>query len=490
MMSRFSLPGLTIALGTALGASTALAQPQTMRATTTVAQPQTPPGNVGFAVPHTLNDALAIAYSTNPTLLTSRATLRATDENVPQALAGWRPTVVLSGSAGYTGGVDRTFIPGGSINTNANRDTLSLSATVTQPLYRGGRTIATLNRSENQVLGQRARLMATEETVFANVVTSYVNVIQDQQLVALNVSNVQVLSQQLQATNDRFRVGEITQTDVAQAQAALSAAQGQLATAEGNLQTARASFQQFVGVLPGQLAAPQPLKPPVNSGAQVVQFSANNNPNVIAAMFDEAAGKDAVDQAFSALMPTVSLQGSESRIDNNLTPGTRVTGTAGLVSVSVPIYQGGAEYAAVRQAKQTEQSLRKTVDDQRRQAMQLGAQSWETLIAARATIASTQAAIRANQVALEGTEREALLGTRTTLDVLNAQQLLLNSQQTLVQNLASLVTASYSVAAAMGRLTAHDLSLPVAYYDETAYYNAVRNKLFGTGDHATDQPGR
>ncbi len=446
----------------------------------------------GELVVHTISDALAAAYATNPTLLTERAKLRATDENVPTALAGWRPTVVLGASGGPLAGNGYTYGLSGntSAKTPAGRDLFTAQATVTQPLYRGGKTVASTNRAENTVLGERARLIATEQTVFTNVINSYVTVIQNQQLVALNISNVEVLARQLEATNDRFRVGEITQTDVAQAQAALSGAQAQLQTAQGNLEVSRAQFRQYVGVLPGTLVEPQPLASPAKTQLEVTQLAANNNPNVVAAMFDDATAKDAVDVAFSSLMPTVSLQGVVERLDDSTAPRTRQAFQEGLVSLSVPIYQGGAEYAAVRQAKQSEQQARKTLDDQRRQAMEQGAQAWETLVAARATIGSTRTQIRANEIALEGVQREALLGSRTTLDVLNAEQTLLSSRQTLVQNLAALVNASYTLAAAMGRLTAHDLALPVAYYDETAYYKAVRNKLFGTGDHATDQPGR
>jgi outer membrane protein len=161
-----------------------------------------------------------------------------------------------------------------------------------------------------------------------------------------------------------------------------------------------------------------------------------------------------------------------------------------VAQVSVPIYQGGQEYSLVRQAKQTEQQTRRTVDDARRTAVQNAVSSWETLAAARAAAESTRSQIKANEVALEGVEREAIVGSRTTLDVLNAQQALLNSRTTLVQNLAQLVTASYQVAAAAGRLTARDLHLPVPLYDETAYYNAVKDKWVGLGDYATDQPGR
>ena len=168
-----------------------------------------------------------------------------------------------------------------------------------------------INRAQNQVLGERARLIATEQTLFANVVNAYVNVIQNGQLVALNGNNVQVLEKQLQATNDRFRVGEITQTDVAQAQAALSGAQAQLQTALGNLATSRATYRQYVGVPPADdLVPPQPLALPVHNVTEATQLAASNNPNVIASMFDDSAAKDAVDVAFGALLPTVSLQGT------------------------------------------------------------------------------------------------------------------------------------------------------------------------------------
>ena len=211
---------------------------------------------------------------------------------------------------------------------------------------------------------------------------------------------------------------------------------------------------------------------------------------MIAALFDNAAARDAIDVAFGALMPQLSIQAQGARNENQAISGQQVNSGTVLLNASVPIYQGGAEYSRVRQARQSEQQARKGVDDARRVAVQQATQAWETLVAARFTIESTRAQIRANQIALEGVQREAIVGSRTTLDVLNAEQALLNSRVTLVQNLSNLVTASYSVAAAIGRLTARDLNLNVPVYDETAYYNAVRQKLFGTGDYATSQPGR
>ncbi len=229
---------------------------------------------------------------------------------------------------------------------------------------------------------------------------------------------------------------------------------------------------------------------PVKSEGEVDQLAATNNPTVIAAQFDEASARDAIDVAFSQLMPQVSLQAQALRQENVTLSNTRVVGGQVLLNASVPLYQGGAEYSKVRQARQTREQATRLVDNARRTAIQTATQSWETLVAARSTIESTRAQIRANQVALEGVEREALVGSRTTLDVLNAQQALLNSQVTLVQNLSSYITASYAVANSIGRLTARDLNLNVPLYDDTAYYRAVRNRLFGTGDYATSQPGR
>jgi outer membrane protein len=371
-----------------------------------------------------------------------------------------------------------------------NRPTFSATATVTQPIYRGGATRAATNQAENAVMAARAQLMAQEEQVFSDTVNAYVGVIEANQLLQLQISNEQVLREQLRAANDRFRVGEITRTDVAQAEAALAGAIAQRETAEGNLQTARATYVRSVGYPPDNLTDPQPLRVPVKNEQEVSQIAAGNNPNVVAALFNDASAKDAIDAAWAKLMPTVNVQAQAFRSDNSLEPHERLTGQTVTAQLSVPLYQGGAEYSAVRQARQNEQSTRKKLDDQRRQAVQQAVQAYETLVAARSTIDSTRAQIRANEIALEGTEREALVGSRTTLDVLNAEQALLNSRVTLVQNLSSLVTASYTLAGAMGRLTARDLNLNVPLYDETAYYRAVRDRLWGTGDYATDQPGR
>lgn len=441
--------------------------------------------------PRTLAEALAMTYANLPALQAERAKLRATDENVPTALAGWRPTVVMAGQLGYGDGKTAEVFGPQSFTFRTNRDIAGAQTTVTQPIYTGGKVEANVNRAKNQVYAERATLLAQEQTGFTNAVQAYVNVIQNQQLLALQINNEQVLAKQLQATNDRFRVGEITRTDVAQAEAALEGARAQRETAEGNLQTARSTFQQYIGVLPpADLVEPQPLALPVKSERQAADFAARNNPNVVTALFNDAAAKDAVDVAFAALLPQVSLQGQVFQQNNVGSPFSQSNGYTVTAQVSVPLYQGGSEYAAVRQARQTEQQTNRLIDDAKRTAVQNAIQAWDTLIAAKAAADSTRAAIRANEIALEGVEREAIVGSRTTLDVLNATQALLNSRTTLVQNLAQVIIASYGVAAAIGRLTARDLHLPVPLYDDTAYYQAVKDRWVGLSDYAISQPGR
>ena len=437
----------------------------------------------GGALAQTLQEALSQAYANNPTLQTARAQLRVVDENVPQALAGWRPSVTVAGNAGYVQGTTRAR----GIYSDADRATAGAQATLTQPIYSGGRTVAATQRAENQVLAQRARLLAAEQQVLSDTVAAYVAVIRDQETLRLNVNNVQVLQRQLDATNERFRVGEITRTDVAQAESRLAGARASRANAEGNLQTSRATFQRVVGLAPERLSAPQPLRAAVANGREAADLAMRNNPQVVAALFDEAAARDAVDVQMSALLPQVSLQAQAFRSDNSQQPHVRSTGEQITANLSVPIYQGGSEHSAVRQARQDAQRYRQIVDDQRRQSMQQATQAWETLQSARAQVESVRSQIRAAEIALDGVQREAVVGSRTTLDVLNAEQELLNARVSLVQALSNVVTASYNLAGAVGRLTARDLALPVAQYDMEAYYRTVRNRWFGTGDLYRDE---
>ncbi len=471
--------------------------------TTALAQKYDGSGQPSF-LPHTLQEALASAYLTNPTLQAERANLRSIDENVPTAVAGWRPTIsvttsgtVESGasSAGQeslqnpnTGLLQSTAIPATPLH-GLRGYTTSVSAV--QPLYEGGRTTGQTHEAVNRVMAERANLISTEQQVFANVVSAYVGVVEDEQLLQLQINNEKVLEEQLRATNDRFRVGEITRTDVAQAEAALASARATRQQAEGTLQTAQATYTQQVGTPPPpNLIPPQPLVLPVQNQGQAVAVAVSNNPNVVNALFTEASDKDAVDVAMSALLPKLNLQGQYLNEADQGLPNQRSFLSEGLLTLTVPIYQGGAEYAAVRQAKQTAQQGRRQVDVQRRSAAELAISNWQSLLSYKASIDSNRTAIQSNIIALDGVERQAIVGTSTTLEVLQQQQTLLTAQVALVQSLSSLVLSSYGVAAAIGRLTARDLRLSVPLYDETAYYNAVRNRAFGINDYAVGQPGR
>jgi outer membrane protein len=477
------------------------------------------------SIPHTLIETLGIAYETNPQLTGERAHLRSTDENVPAALAGWRPTVSINSSWGsavgrydspatcggllsqpgefqtscYTNGKISNPPAGKGFNANGqyinsledNRNLYSNTGSVTQYLYRGGKTTASTHQAVNSVYAERARLIAEEETVFSDTINAYVTFIEDQQLLGLDRENEQVLGDELRAINDRFRVGELTRTDVAQAEAALAQAIATRQTAEGNLETARASFVRTVGVAPpADLADPQPLRLPVSSQAAASDLAGTNNPSVIADLFNEAELKDAIDVAFASLGPNIFLQGQGFQQSGQSLHGVSTYGVQGTINLTMPLYQGGSEYAAIRQARQNYQQAVRQTQDARRAAREQAVQAWDTLVAAQAATASSRIAVRSAAIAVEGTEREALVGSATTQEVLIQQQNLLSAQITLVQNITSIVTASYGVASAIGRLTAKDLGLAVPLYDETAYYNAVRDRLWGTGDYAVHQPGR
>lgn len=460
-----------------------------LRSALVLATAMGPLAAAGGAQAQTLQQAFVAAYTTNPVLLAARAQLRGVDENVPQALSGWRPTVTMSGAYGYADAQGRTLsvaptrdpIP---VYSDLNRETLNLNATVTQPLYRGGRTIASTRRAENQVFAQRARLLQTEQQVLQDVVTAYVGVIRDQEIARLNLNNISVLSRQLQATNERFRVGEITRTDVAQAESRLAGARAQREQADGTLQVTRATFQRVTGLVANRLVAPAMLTPPARSAEDAVRLASDNNPLVVAALFDESAARDNIDIQFGVLLPSANLTTQAFRTDNNTGRGQRITGGQITANLSVPLYQGGAEHSAVRQARQQAQQARQVLEDARRAAAQNARQAWEQLRTAGAQAASVRAQIRAQEIALDGVQREAVVGSRTTLDVLNAEQELLNARTSGVQAAANQVIASYQLVQSVGRLTARDLRLPVQLYDAEAYYRAVRNRWAGTGDYS------
>ncbi len=444
--------------------------------------------------PATLTQALVLAYNYNATLQAQRAALRQADEGVPTALAGWRPAVSLIGSYGRTSEnlTQQQYTLQGlkDVTTPENYNQSTAEALVTENVFNGGKTVAQTREAKNQVYAARAQLIAAEGQVFQQVVQAYVSVVTSQKLLALQENYEQVSEQQLQDTQTQFNVGEITMTSVAQAQASLAQAVEQVQVARGNLEIARENFRQLVGVYPaGKLAPPQPLMLPVHSKTQAASGAMANNPNVIAAEFTHAADQDGIDVAFSALMPQVQVQASAYHEVGQTYVGSQLKGGSVIGQLTIPLYQGGQEYAAIRQARAKAQQSFASIIDAQRTAYEQGSQAWETVVSTRAAIVATNAAIKANAIALDGVEREQLVGTRTTFDVLQQQQILLNSQVQQVQNIGTLVDNSYTVAEAIGRLTARDLGLPVQEYDDLKYYDAVKNSLFGTGESADRDAG-
>lgn len=421
----------------------------------------------------TLEEALALAYATNPTLNARRASLRATDENVPQAAAGWRPTVRLSGAAGRR---DVEVEVNGNRVTNENRNPGSAAVTVTQPLYQGGRTVAGTQRAEAQIQAERARLMATEQTVFIGVVTNYANVLRDQAVVELRANNEQRLRRQLEATQDRFRVGEVTRTDVAQAESRLSRSSADRISAEGNLTASRAQYERFVGKAPENLSEPAAQVALPKSTREAASAAGNDNPNVIAAQFEESAQRLRIREVQGELLPDLNLVGDVTR---NLDASARnqTQDAFGVqAQVTMPLYEAGSVTSRVRQARETATQRRVEIEDARRQASTDATTAFEALETAQASLQSLEQEVRAATIALEGVQQEANVGSRTVLDVLDSEQELLDAQVRQVTARRDRLIATYQVLAAIGRLNAKDLALPVQLYDFDANYQRVRNK--------------
>jgi TolC family type I secretion outer membrane protein len=429
----------------------------------------------------TLTEALAEAYNTNPQLLAQRALLRATDEQVPQALSGWRPTVNFTGQLA---GNRTAFTVNQFTQTQFSTFQSNLiGLQVTQPVYSGGRTVAQTRQAVETVQSTRAQTLAVETAVLQSVMQAYLDTVRDQSLVEVNRNNVKVLREQLAATQDRFRVGEVTRTDVAQAEASLAQAIGQLTSAEGALAQSRAEYVRAVGRQPGILLLPRerPTLPATRQEAQ--SLAANNNFSVISANFAELAARDNIAVVRGQLLPQISLVGNVARtaaptatLNNSLENSGSVT-----LQMTMPLYEAGAIYSQTRQAEQTVGQRRSQVDDARRAAVQAATQAWEALKAARAGVVSFAAAVRAAQIALEGIQQEALVGTATTLDVLIQNQTLLTTQQQLIVAEHDSAVAEFNVAAATGRLIAPELHLPVKLYDMDAHYREVKGKWIGFG---------
>jgi TolC family type I secretion outer membrane protein len=422
----------------------------------------------------TLSEALVKAYSSNPELLSERANLRATDEKVPQALSNWRPSVSVTGDAGWV----RQESKGSPGET---RHPASIELSVSQPLYRGGRTVAETKEAEATVLAARAQLHSTEQDVLLFGARAYMNVLRDQAVLSLNRANEQRVARQLQAAQDRFRVGEITRTDVAQAEARLARAKADRIQSEGVLVNSREAYRRVIGDAPKKLSKPKiKLSLPANADESRA-LGRKNNPDVLNALHSRDAASHAVDKVRGELLPSLSLNGRLTSEKETSSPNSQRDSARVMAELTVPLYQQGEVYSQIREARQVLSQRREDLDNAERAAVEAAASAWNTLQTARAVVASFQSEVRANEIALDGVQREALVGSRTVLDVLDAEQELLDAKVNLVRSHRDELVARFELKSAVGSLTAIDLKLAVEPYDAERNYRRVRGRWFGTG---------
>lgn len=454
--------------------------------------------NAPAALGETISEALTSAYRGNPDLNQRRAFVRATDENVGRASAGFRPRVNATLDAGFQYSDVREARPAtnaGSVTDSMGEGSVrqvsgvsrytgkprGVGLEVQQTLFDGARTFNSVRQAESQVFGARETMRVTEQNTLLSAASNYMNVLRDTAILNLRRNNVAVLAEQLRQTRDRREAGELNQSDVAQAAAQLAQARSNLYAAQADLQSSIAGYRQVIGREPRRLSPARSVEPLLpRSLNRAVEVSQIEHPAIASALHEADVAALAVKIAEGVLYPTVTLRGAVSqRADFEGIPHYRALTALVSGQINIPLYQGGDEYASIRQAKEQASASRLNADLQRDQVRAALVVAWGQLEAAKAQIASGQAAVAAAEIALYGIREEARAGQRTTFDVLNAQQTLLNARVNLVVAQRDRVVGSYSVLASMGRLSPTTLSLDIDLYDPTIHFDQVKSKLFG-----------
>jgi len=431
----------------------------------------------------TIGGALIKAYLTNPDINTQRAAVRVADENVPKANAGYLPTVEATANIGIERA--QTSEIGAAAGASSSVDVFlkprGYGVSANETVFNGNRTLNSIRQAESQVFGAREQLRNTEQNTLLSGLTAYMDVLEDTAILGLDNNNVDVLKEQLRETRDRFTVGEVTRTDVAQAEASLANGQGIALSAVATLQAAMARYRQFIGDQPTSLAPVKPLVRPIpKTLPEAISISQIEHPAISGSLHGVDAAELQVKIAEGALYPTVGLSASVSnQYDVNGIPGFKVLSGTITGQLTIPIYQGGAEYAATRQAKESLSQQEIQTDSLRNQVRQAVVAAWGLNQAAVGVVRAARASVSANEVALTGVREEAKVGQRTTLDVLNAQQALLQARTTLVQAEHDQVVDSYSLLSAIGRLNIPTLGLAVAEYDPRVHFDQVKSKWIG-----------
>lgn len=439
-----------------------------------------------------LRGALVAAYNTNPTLQAQRALQRATDEGVPLARADGLPS--LSASVSETEYVRQSPLSG----TDLPR-MLGVNSTLTVPVYSGGGVRNAIHAAQTRVDAGKADLRSTESSVFAQTVAAYLDVMRTEAIVRLNRAQVETLKFDLSMTSDRFQIGDLTRTDVAQSQSRLAVAQGNLRTAEANLVSARETYIQVIGQPPENLASPPPLAGLPASVEDAVSIALDNSPDLVGARQRAKAASFDVSSARASRLPKVSVfaDGSYTNYLGSLgyadlaangIPQHYSTADVG-VRATIPIFQGGRPAAQVRQAQARESQAQEQSIGTERAVIAQARSAWSTWAAANDVITSSQVAVDSAQLSLEGVRAENSVGNRTVLDILNAEQELVNAQVTLVTARRNAYVAGFNLLVTMGRAQARDLGFDeAAIYNPDQHYRQTRNSLWDWGEDAKTAP--
>lgn len=420
-----------------------------------------------------LKEALEAAYDSNPTIKAERENLSATDEGVARAVSEFRPTI----SADYSRGRQRLNFAGAG-DSYTDRETAQL--TVDQPLFDGFGSVARYRAARLQVQAGREQLSATTQDILLQAVSAYMDVLRDKAVLDLSRNNVGVLNRQLDASEARFEVGEVTRTDVAQSKARVSGAVSEEAQAKGALASSIATFRRVVGLMPNVLEEQKMIPQLPATLDEALAIAAQNNPTLLRANYTEDALGRTVNANKAAVLPSLSLQGYMRREEGaGVTGGNEFDNDALLLNVRVPLYQSGAEYSRVREAKQSYQRAKYTALDTGNEVIERVTRAWENLRSSSASIEANEAAIEAAGIALDGVKQEQQYGTRTVLDVLDAEQELFIAKVNLVRSQRDRLVASYTLLAETGQLTPQALGLDVALYDPKEHYREVKYKPVG-----------
>lgn len=422
-----------------------------------------------------LDNALSAAYKNNPSLKAGRSELKATDETASQAFSGWLPTATFTKERGREEG---TFGTRPESSTITDSEVFRLS----QPLFKGGETISQMHRAKNLVKSGRYTLQSREQDILLEAVTAYMDVVRDEKVLEISKNNESVLHKHLQATQERFDLGEVTKTDTSQAKARLSRSVSDKIVAEGQLASSKAAYHKVILEKAVDIKAPKVIPEVPDSLEGVLAEAKKNSPDILSRKFGEKVAKNEVGIFTARILPDASLNVSSRKDKGSLNfGGSDIETDAVTVSVTIPLYQSGAEYSRVRQAKHTENTRRFELEDAKNIVEADAIRAWQQLQVSIATIAASQENVKAATVALSGVQQEAEVGSRTTLDVLDAEQELFIAKTDLVRAKRNQVVAVYSILGVMGQLTAQSLGLNVPHYNPEKHYKSVRFKPFGLG---------